>query len=108
MAKQERIFWFRSLDELTKAAQDAFSTIHPNTSFCFGKNNLLYFTTYNSLRFDRDAVVHLERNGGIEIEVDKELVLGKVIKVIPTLGSVVDILLQTKNLLISFQKSISS
>lgn len=41
------------------------------------------------------------RNGGIEIEVDKELVLGKVIKVIPTLGSVVDILLQTKNLLIS-------
>ena len=32
---------------------------------------------------------------------DKELVLGKVIKVIPTLGSMVDILLQTKTLLIS-------
>ena len=71
MAKQERIFWFRSLDELTKAAQDAFSTIHPNTSFCFGKNNLLYFTTYTSLRFDRDAVKHLERNGGIEISAEE-------------------------------------
>lgn len=71
MAKQERIFWFRSLDELTKAAQGAFSTIHPNTSFCFGRNNLLYFTTYDSLLFDRNAIYHLERNGGIEISAEE-------------------------------------